>query len=341
MSATSTTAINFYSSVVILPVGLVVNSLGVFVFLRKSLNNKTNMGFLYSTLCICNIVALVTSIFVTQFLPFYGLTLATLNGFFCEFITIWKNFALQMPSFVQVLISLEMFVGVCYPNKFRYIRSNKKRIMWLILCIFICALCLNLFYISYDLRTTTTATNVVSYINRTNSTTNKTVTERVTTITYSTRTRCSSVDLGLRFAADLINIALRNMIPFTIMLIVNILLTRKIIISRHKSNAKANESLKKQYQFAISVLTINFLFLILYIPWSTTFVFDYINRFKASPDLDLLLAISNVIANINDVSPVLINMVCNKLFQKEVLSLFRYNKNNKVTQSQSTKTTRK
>ena len=54
-----TNEIGFYLLLVTVPVGLIGNLAAIFIFTRPKLNRNTNTGFLYTILCIFNIIKIV------------------------------------------------------------------------------------------------------------------------------------------------------------------------------------------------------------------------------------------------------------------------------------------
>jgi len=92
---------NFFFSVTILPIGVILNVLSGIVFMRRSLNNKTNMGFLCAVFCLFNTIALVSGIVMNSFLYNY-IELADSSKSACQFFSLWNSWTLHMPSFQQV-----------------------------------------------------------------------------------------------------------------------------------------------------------------------------------------------------------------------------------------------
>ena len=104
--------INFYFSITVVPIGIVINILSIFIFKRKSLNKNTNMGYMYSTLSLFNICALMNSILFTQFLPYFDIDITSYSEYGCKFLNLWRRFAKQSPSIHQILIAFMFYFSV-------------------------------------------------------------------------------------------------------------------------------------------------------------------------------------------------------------------------------------
>ena len=125
--------INFYFSITVVPIGIVINILSIFIFKRKSLNKNTNMGYMYSTLSLFNICALMNSILFTQFLPYFDIDITSYSEYGCKFLNLWRRFAKQSPSIHQILIAFMFYFSVKQPNRSRFIQD--KRVIAKIMCL--------------------------------------------------------------------------------------------------------------------------------------------------------------------------------------------------------------
>ena len=149
--------INFYSMVILIPIGIVGNIVSIFIFTRPCFNQKTNTGRFYSLLCVVN---LITIVFVTAFknendFTKYSIPLPLSTEKFIE------NIMYQSLSWIQVIISVDRFIFVLYPVKGVRFMSKKWVLYSIILGLFIFILGVNSpFYI----RNSHTYTN---YLNQT------------------------------------------------------------------------------------------------------------------------------------------------------------------------------
>nr|QVK45696.1 G protein-coupled receptor [Proales similis] len=306
--------LNYYFSVIVLPIGVVLNLVSFIVFLRKSLNNKTNMGFLCAVLCGFNVVALTSGVIVNGLL-YFGIKVEEGSYQACQFFGVWNRWILHLPSFQQVFMSIDIYISVTYPNRFQKFRS-KSSYAKLIVAMVVISFIVNIlpFFNDFDsIYTTTSDQN-----NLTNITTN-------TTTSDST---CSNLE-SLGLISDIINVLMRDLIPFSIMLVLNILMIKNLFKSKMALKTQRG-TFKKEYQFSISVVAMNFVFLVIYTPWSITFLIYQVYRFN--PDLTneyllelflLFQTVSNCLAYINNFSVFFINFIFNTLYRVELLLILK------------------
>ena len=98
---------NFFMIMIIFPIGIALNLLQLFVFSKKALNVKTNMGSMHALLSFFNIFALVASILLTQLLPFLKINIKEYTNFGCKLLSFTQRVSLDVPSFQQVLITFQ------------------------------------------------------------------------------------------------------------------------------------------------------------------------------------------------------------------------------------------
>lgn len=317
---------NYFFSIIILPIGVILNLISVYVFLRRSLNTNTNMGFLCAVLCAFNVVALSSATIINALL-FNEIKVEDNSLSACKFFGLWTRWILHLPSFQQVFMSIDIYISVTYPNRFKNFRS-KKNYTKLIIVMVLLTFLINITYLfnNYDISSLDTST----YNNLTN------LTDNTTTDTIT----CSGFE-GVELLADIINVLMRCLIPFSIMLVLNILMSKNLFRSKRLIIRKG--SMKKEYQFAISVVAMNFFFLVIYTPWSITFIIYQVYVFV--PELSnaylaeifrFFQTIANCLAYINNFSVFFINFIFNVLYRNELLVLFRLKADNRVSSTGQT-----
>ena len=89
------------------------------------------MSTLYISLAIFDSFCLMNSILLSQFLPSYNILFQQKSNFLCKTLRLWQRIALQIPSWIMVLITLDRYLNVCYPSKLKFIK-NRKRLIGLI-----------------------------------------------------------------------------------------------------------------------------------------------------------------------------------------------------------------
>jgi hypothetical protein len=330
--------LNFYFSTCVVPIGLLLNICTAIIFSRKNLNRNCYLGYLYSILCILNILALSNSIIITQLLPFYDIDLLIISDLSCKFLSLWRNFLLQCPSWQQAFVSFNLFMNVYFPKRFTFLKKPKILAIIITLMLFT-ILVINIEYLFFELgfgwgwtsvnpnanssQTNRTQAANMSFLVFQNRSTNGSIGSR-TTIPTSTnsnqfRRRCRAYG-ALLIIADAINILMRNVVPFFIMLLINIAIISKIRKSKRTINPNTKNNGSRS--FIISILAINFLFLLLYLPWSVTFILANLLEGNINEPLISLYQNSTIaISYLNNLSPFLINLAFNKLFRLELYSL--------------------
>ena len=78
---------NFFMIMIIFPIGIILNGLQLYVFSKKELNLKTNMGSMHALLSFFNILAIIFSILLTQLLPFLGINIKTYTSLGCKLLS--------------------------------------------------------------------------------------------------------------------------------------------------------------------------------------------------------------------------------------------------------------
>jgi hypothetical protein len=106
---------NFFMIMIIFPIGLFLNGLQLFVFSKRELNLKTNMGSMHALLSFFNIMAIIFSILLTQLLPFLGINIKTYTNFGCKLLSFIQRVSLDIPSFQQVMITFQFYMSIRFP----------------------------------------------------------------------------------------------------------------------------------------------------------------------------------------------------------------------------------
>lgn len=306
--------LNVYFSGIIVPIGLLLNFVTILIFIRHRLNTKTNMGLFYVSLGVYDSIALLNSILFIQFLPSLGVDLPALSHFGCHFFSIYRRTAIQTPSWMLVIITLDRFRSVCYPTRFKFMEQRKFILKVVILLFFV------IFLINIDhgwFFLVTRQTNRVFFNPVLNISVNSTVKKKI----------CTSSPLLLSIT-DIKMVFMRSYIPFAIMLLLNLKLSRTFLLSKKK--IKANEYQKKDYSFTTTVLIMNTVFFLLYLPWSVWYAVWTGFKFtsgamtsQASARLRLSRSIFFSIAYLNNCSSFFVNLFGNFQFRRELVAIFK------------------
>lgn len=296
--------VQYFFSIVTMPIGILLNFFTIWIFSRKRFNKNTNNGFLYIILCLSNIIALLSQLIINIFEEF-AKDPRNFNLYFCHFYNLFSAVALQTPSFAQIYISYDLYRSIC---KFKKKPLRKKNYIFFMVINILFLLAINSIYFTFFIKNN-------NFLNETSVNLNSTITN------YSL-SECMGTELT-DLIADGIDVFLRGLIPFTIIFIINYSVTKQVF--KTKNNIQQVKSLKKEYNFAITVIAINIVFLFIYLPWIISFVlYHKIQIIDSRSDIrlyELILTISDCIAYLNNYSPFLINILFNNIFREELILL--------------------
>ena len=311
---------NFIMIMIIFPIGVTLNILQLYVFSKKQLNLKTNMGSMHALLSLFNVIALVNSIFIRQLLPIFKINLKEYTNFGCKLMNFIQRFSLDLPSFQQVLISFMFFMSIKFPMKFIALQNSKKQYLFIILSMIIFAFAENIGYFFFELKLT--YSNLTS-INET---------DNATQLSYEYL--CYS-SFYLTLGTGILDVIFRNFMPFILMFIFNIL----IVFHIYKNHLKLHKTYKARghKHFFISIMTINLIFFILYLPWSIAQVIVLVQYFFTariaadiiSPSSMFFFNIGWWVSYLNYICPFFVYIRFNRLFRKELFSLVNYDSREK------------
>jgi hypothetical protein len=205
----------------------------------------------------------------------------------------WNSFSYGLDALSPwslVYISVEKYISIAFPSK-RYIfkRKNTQIIFIIVLILF----------------------NIIYHIN---------VPFSYDIIVVDNNTYCGFVNDEWQSVISFMDLANCALIPFLLMLFFSILLIRAIFKSRrriHLSNsARENKRLKKDIKFAISLLSMNLLFILLNLPieiYNLIYTNTYYNN-------NIYISLS-YIYNLSSAVNFYLNLLTNNLFRKETLLL--------------------
>lgn len=292
----------YYVNLIIVPLGIVFNFLNLFVFSRKRFKNDT-MGFYYTLLAILDIFVLIM-----LFLGFFGISIdrdfTEISNFSCKAISYFLRVFIHMSSWLNVLITVDRLVCIKYSNKKFHFLKNKSILSIIIFVLFLIFCLVNIPNLFFSL-------NNQSQYNESLDKNDKIF------------KCCGSYEISM--SRDLIFNIIASFLPFVCMLGTNIWLIRILFKSRQKVNN--DSSMKKDYNFAFSLIALNIFFLITLIPMAinTVLIHVFYYQNKNSPlfyGASLSIFITTYISSLNFAIPFLLHLEFNKLFKKEFKSIF-------------------
>ena len=301
--------IRFYFSVIVIPIGIALNSISFIIFIRKRLNHKSIFGYLYAWQCIFDIISLLNELIFTIF-EYKDIEVIAHSRFTCKTLYGWVKYVTHLPSFQMILIALYFYVSIAY-HKERMLFHKYKLYIVLFMIVFVTLI--NCVFIIYEKEIMEEIE--ISYFNET---INKTL------VGYQIKYECKT-EFILDFSLDWINLAMRDFIPFITIFLLNFLAIRFLFKSKTNVNSKIR---KKEFSFIISIFVANFIFLGIYLPWSIVFVIYHVNHsFYFFPSLiqshlfEITATIFGSLAYLNNMTCFFTNIKFNYLFYEEFFQL--------------------
>jgi hypothetical protein len=313
-----TNMINLYYSAIVIPIGVILNMSTIFIFSRSSKVTKTNtiLNLLYIGLSVYDILALFNSILFAQLLPSLNIYIVNYSKANCIALNWYRKAVIQSPSWVQVIITFERYLSVCYANKFGLFK-RKRNVIVMLVSVFVILTVVNTGHAWFY--TVLVTKNATDYAYSGDDSL------RIL-ITNSSRTCTSSKIVAL--VTDFINVAFRFVIPITIMIVLNVLISRNLYKSKKRSKA-INKSLKQERNYTLTVAGFNVLFFVLNLPWAVYYVLNYIQSsgivvFSSSLDDAILGLMNSIVFSIfylNNLSSFFLNFFFNRVFRKQFVSM--------------------
>jgi hypothetical protein len=292
----------FTSSVAV--IGILFNILTIIIFISSKRLNLTLMGFHYSLLYSFNNLSLFTFILVYS-LELVGIDIQATSSFSCQLFRLMNRVCAQIPPWYQTLVTFDRTISSIYPNKvtcFRLKLNILKVVLFLVTLIVIIA---SPNYFMYDL---VEAKPMIKA--------NKTIQVF----------HCSEVKKYANFIelySPIENISFKLLLPVILMLLLNIKLITALIKSKKKLNKKRNLSLKREYQFAFTLIMSNFIFIFSNLPYCIfSIMYHYVkSNYSHSLYIYKLLKVLDTaflsLSVVYEASSLIYNLKFNKLFRNE------------------------
>ena len=297
--------LTFYTVIIISNVGILANILNILLSLRKRIYSKSNMGFYNILISVANIISFSTS--YVQYLPpiVKWTNLLLVSNFSCIIINYSVQVAVRMSSWINVMISIDRMVCVCFPNKFMFL-NKKKNILIILFGLFV-------------------SMTIFSGLNAFLKVINIQTSFNYTTNTSKITPFCTSNKNAL-LIRDIIGIFTRSVLPIVLQIISSTIILHTLIKSR--KNINLSRSMKNEYKFAFTILILNALFIISQTPLIVSLVYlNVIGYDESAPVNTSQLAIGNffhtatvAIGTYMFISIFFVNMIFNKIYRRELFS---------------------
>ena len=311
-----TNQINLYYSAIVIPIGIILNFITCFIFARSSSVTKKNViiNLLYIGLGAYDILALINSILFAQLLPALGIYLVNYSPVTCIILNWYRKVVIQAPSWVQVLITLERYLSVCFANRFTLFK-RKRNVIAMLLSIFALLTVVNIGQAWYFMALVGQNNTYYAFNGDDNS----------LIIQSNSSYICTSSNED-SLATDIINVLFRFVFPFSIMIVLNVFITKNLYESKRRTNV-GNRSFKQERNYTFTVVGFNVLFFVLNLPWTVYYILSHIQNsgvviFNASLDISILDLMNSVVFSIfylNNLSSFFLNIFFNKIFRKQFL----------------------
>ncbi|CAF1120332.1 unnamed protein product [Brachionus calyciflorus] len=222
---------SFYVTTIFLPIGVILNLFEVYIFNRKKFKKNLTMGFYFTINSILNAIVISLFMFVTL-TSIHGLRLNLESDWGCRIYLFVLRTLYQVSPWLQVATTADRVLFVLFTNKFNF-QKNLKIVSLILIGILSVLVMANIpsfwFYVS--------TSNRIKY--------------------------CTADETPL-IIRDILNIALRTVIPFVLMFLMEIILIIKILKSRNKFTK--NKKMLREFKFSFTVIMLSLLFLIAYTP---------------------------------------------------------------------------
>lgn len=270
---------------------------------------STSFTFYNLVHCILDLLVFYIGYFRFIFQSFY-IDPLTISIFWCKFFSFTIRPILQVSIWIQLMMTLDRYLFIHYPNRYNFIRQTKNQIK-LAAIFLIMFIAVNLpvvlfygYYGDFQFEANKTTTMLVCYID------------------------LSQPLLG--FATDISFLFLFCIIPFFIMLYLTISMSITFI-SMKKRVQRISKEKKREYRFAFSVIFQNILFLIFTLPFSfylpllSSLLANFIKLPADSiPIMNLSLCIFTFLIYFYFATKFIINFTFNSLFREILIEKLKF-----------------
>ena len=317
-----TNQIDYWCLVVTVPLGIILNLISIFVFIRLDMV-KSTMSFLYINLSVSNAAVLVYYLFVMNSKIIMDYELSKLTDIGCKITIVIRRVLRSVPTWIEALITLDRYLAVCYPNRFDYIFKSKRNLFIIIILIIFLLICLNWINFLYFLGTLTNTVTIGLSLNQNHST-------NFTYLSISDR-KCMANN-GFDLIGDLCSSLVKTLLPGILIFIWSILIIRRIRLIKknlYKIGDSTTSNLKERH-LIIALLCMNLMFFILNFPVLILAIIRHIYGFIVGPKnqnkivqeiLGNLYLFTYDIANLYYILMFVQFLVFNKIFKKEFLMI--------------------
>lgn len=274
-------------------IGLPSNLLAAWIFIRIMKKDKTNMGFLYLSQCIVDIVLILAQFIVLRSSPhLFPYNLFNVSDVSCRLLSFFRRLLNHSSTGVTVYITIDRFVAVYYHQAHAKYFKSKRTMSLHMLLILVLLILVNI-------------PNLFFYIPRPGA--------------------ACTADVDLFVATDLLSALTRTVIPLSIMTLLNVLIIKKMRQSSAITITRSSHAQKEHY-FTITVSFYNIFYFVSSFPLMIYFILNDVNLISGWYKTDPVLQVTynlffGIVQNFSYIKPVFtfyMNLALNKIFQKEI-----------------------
>jgi hypothetical protein len=300
--------INITCSIYLISFGLLSNIIS-FIIYRRKIFRKQSIGTYLSWVSISNLIAILT-LLKNLFNNFEW----TKSNLYCKFYVYLHYINLQYCSWILVINSFDHLFSVTMAFKYKIKILQKKNSQIFILLGVLASLLL---------------INIPLLLNS----------------FYNKKINGCDIYANLAYLIDILDMLVATMIPFMLMIFSTSVILAKLFKWKQTTRFPndTRRSLRKT-SFARTVIGINLLFLVCNLPISIVLIIiNYNNAAESDVDefygakLDLLYTIFHMLMYSHNASPLIVNLLCNKIFRKEFLILFCVYKDRNLSKNKITR----
>jgi hypothetical protein len=289
------------------PAGLVFNLLTMLVCLRKlaDKHKAPKLWYYYLIISIVDNIVLILSIIQVVYLSL-GIDIILINQLTCKLFQYCMRALFQLHSWLNVFLTIDIMLIVWNPSKYKKIFTHTKKLKQFLFIAFLVICSIN--SLSLKLYLEKSDDGVL---------------------------RCTGSDLEI-LLIDVIAQVFRILLPFSIMLVVSIMLLWKFYQVKKATCIHSKLVFRKSNRdnwFIANIIALNILFFVSHFPATVIILmldqkkygnFNYLNLNSSKEILDLKYAyvFASYIIAYNYVCSFLINLKFNKMFYAEFVSIF-------------------
>jgi len=289
----------FYGTTLITTFSIVSNLLNIAICLRKELRTSL-LGYYNILMSTFNILAFVVTLFF-DFPQTIGLkNLANSSNISCATLSFALRVVIQMSIWINVGVTIYRYLCVSFPSKYKFI-TDRKKLSWIFFGVFVVLLLLNI-------------PNLFFKINQNDD-----------------FIVCSSTNSLLLLIRNLEISIFRAVVPAILHIVLSAILIKDLFKTRR--SVQANQDDRRERRFTRIVIALNVLFCLTELPLSVSTIYFGIKGHTLVYPLPqntayslgvamICYQITIIISGFNFNSLLVVNLMFNKIYQKELRKIF-------------------